>query len=575
MLETFVQRREGVLLLIGEAGVGKTRLAVEGARLAEHAHAVILTGVGTELEGLAPYAPFMDAWADYLRLSGAPPTDSPFVAFTPTPTGAPQEDKLRLLQSVQQSLEALSSGKPVYLIIDDLHLVDESSLHLFHYLARATRTQPLMLVATCREEDLRPHTPVQALLSSLYRERLAQRYVVERLDLTATHQHVADLFGTDPGQALALAVYERTAGNPFYTEEVVQALQETGRHTAPLTVPRDLLNTVRERMTRLGMRAETLLVVAAVLGQRFAFEPACKAAGLPMTAALTALQRSLEARVIEEDEHGYRFRHSLMREALYSTLPRPRRVQLHRAVARALEAEAAADQDDLAEALAHHYQAGEQPDRALLHLITAGQRAATRVGLREAVTFFEQALKIMEHLQRPPGPERFAILYGLGQMRVALSDIEAAVHDLDTAAGLTRPADGWQPTPGERAQARRWAALACIAAGDLEAAQVRLHAALADLAASPGDPELPNVLYHLAQLRWHEGQHREAYEIAERCLREAEHVGDPQTIGRGYEMLALACHALGEWRDGLGFEAKRQQLVGSAVDVAQAFDVHL
>src|SRR5439155_10830710 len=143
-----------------------------------------------------------------------------------------------------------------------------------------------------------------------------------------------------------------------------------------------------------------------------------------------------------------------------------------------------------------------------------------------------------------------------------------AVADLDRAAALGS-------TPSERAGARRWAALALINGGDLAAADDRLQRALSDLAPRPNDPELVNVLYHLAQLRWHEGRHRDAYEIAERCLREAEKTANPKAIARGYEMLALACHSLGEWKEGMGFEEKRQSLVGGALDVAQAFDVHL
>ncbi|HEY7820922.1 MAG TPA: tetratricopeptide repeat protein, partial [Vicinamibacteria bacterium] len=171
--------------------------------------------------------------------------------------------------------------------------------------------------------------------------------------------------------------------------------------------------------------------------------------------------------------------------------------------------------------------------------------------------------------------ERFALLSGLGQMRVALSDLEAAVSDLDAAAALHRPRDGYRPSAGERAFARRWAALAFITMGDLEAARERIEGAIAELAGDPDHPELAEVHYHLAQLYWHEGRHRDAYQAAERCLEAAEKRGEPQALARGYEMLALACHSLGEWREGAGFEDRRQSLVGAVVDVAQAFDVHL
>jgi tetratricopeptide (TPR) repeat protein len=181
----------------------------------------------------------------------------------------------------------------------------------------------------------------------------------------------------------------------------------------------------------------------------------------------------------------------------------------------------------------------------------------------------------MDAIGLPPGPERYGLLCALGQMRVALSDLETAVADLDAAASLHRPHDGWRPSPGERAFARRWATLALITIGDLESAREHIEAAAEELSEDPDHPEIAEVHYHLAQLRWHEGRHQEAYQAAERCLSAAEKHGEPRALARGYEMLALACHSLGEWREGVGFEERRQSLVGAQVDVAQAFDVHL
>lgn len=573
-LEDFVSHGAGVLFVLGEAGVGKTRFALEGARLAQEAGAVILSGAGFEFERLAPYALLIEGWSDHLRASDLPVASNPFLGFSPTSGGDPQQDQLRLYDSVRSSLASLASGRPVYWILDDVHLADPSSIHLVHFLARATRSEPWMLVATGREEEARLGTPLHTLLANLHRERLARRLDLERLDRAASRDHLADLLGREPEEELAGAVYRLAEGNPFYTEEIVHALNGPLPPGAPLPLPADLAAMVRERVARLGKEAETFLAAAAVAGERFGFEVGRRASGLSSEEALGALERSLEGRVIEDADGTYRFRHALVREALYRALAVPRRLQLHLAVAEALEA-TTQPPDEQAEALAGHYQAAGRKDRALPYLIAAGRRAAARLGLRESVSYFERALAAMDELGLPPGPERLALLCGLGQMRVALSDLETAVRDLDAAAALKRSSDGWRPSPGERAFARRWAALALITVGDLEGANERVEAAIEELSLDPYHPELAEVLYHLAQLRWHEGRHREAYEAAERCLEAAEKRGEPQTLARGYEMLALACHSLGEWREGVGFEERRQSLVGASVDVAQAFDVHL
>jgi tetratricopeptide (TPR) repeat protein len=476
---------------------------------------------------------------------------------------------------VRNSLSSLAEGRSVYWILDDVHLADPSTLHLVHFLARSTRSETLMLVATGREEEMSRAAPLQHLLASLYRERLGERLSLDRLDRDASRAHLMDLLEREPEPELEVAVYGLAGGNPFYTEEIVHSLSGPVSRDEALPLPADLAAMVHERISRLGRNAETLLAAAAVAGERFGFDVARSASGLPQEEALEALERSLEGRVVEESEGSYRFRHALVREALYRELIRPRRLLLHRAVAESIEAASATAPEEEARALASHYQAAELPDRALPYLVASGRQAAARLGMREAVSFFEQARAAMDQIGLPAGPERYALLCGLGQMKVALSDLEAAVADLDAAASLSRPEDGWRPSPGERAFARRWASLALITVGDLESAREHIEAAVEDLSQDPDHPELAEVHYHLAQLRWHEGRHREAYEAAERCLHAAERRGEPQALARGYEMLALACHSLGEWREGAGFEERRQSLVGAEVDVAQAFDVHL
>jgi tetratricopeptide (TPR) repeat protein len=177
----------------------------------------------------------------------------------------------------------------------------------------------------------------------------------------------------------------------------------------------------------------------------------------------------------------------------------------------------------------------------------------------------------MDRLGLPPSRERFGILLACGQLLFALADLESAVAHLDAAADLAHEA--WRPSRSERARALRTASLALITAGDLEGADRRLELASSLLGAT--DPELPNLQYNLAQLRWHQERPRESYALAEQCVSGAEKHGDATTTGKGYEMLALACHSLGEWKEGLDFVEKRKRAVGAALDVAQVFDVHL
>ncbi len=566
----FVAGGRGVLLVVGEAGLGKTRLAGECLRLAAASGTAVLVGTALDLDAGVPYAPFADAWAQHRRANEASAGSDPFLSFAPS-GGSAQEDRLRLFQSVEHSVEALGRKGAVCVVIEDLHQADQSSIHLFHHLARAARNAPLLLVGTLRDEEVHVGRPLHTLLGNLGRERLATRIELERLDLEATGNLVADLLSGNRDEEVIAAVHALAEGNPFHTEEVVLAMREEG--TARPSVPPNLLDTVRLRIRRLGRDAERLFSAAALVGLRFSFEVARRAAGLDEDPALDALDLGVEARIVEESAGEYRFRHALTRQALLDVLTHARRVYLHRAVAEALEHEGDARREERAEVLAFHHEGAGQLDRALPHLLVAGERARARLGFTEAIGFFERALDLMDAKGAAPNAERFRVLRMMGGMRVALSDLDGAVRDLDAAAALAAP--DWRPTATETAQVKRIAALALIQGGRLPEAGKRLAEAGAALQGSKGDPELPAVLYLFAQLRWHEGDYAEAKELAERSLAEAESLGDRRASAKGHEMLALVCHSLGVWQEGNAHEQERQALADGTLDVDQAFDVHL
>lgn len=564
----FGESKQGVLLVVGEPGVGKTRFVVEVIRKCCERGDQVLVGVGYEMENTAPYAPFVDAWAGHLRAGGAPTTD-PFLSFVPTPGASAQEDRLRLFQSVERSLLGLAGSGSVCLVLDDLQQADESSLFLVYHLARASRQLPLKLVCTVRDEDIRVGSPLHSLLAGLGRERLATRVELPRLDREGTAALVASLCRSTPSEELVEHVFRLCEGNPFFIEEVVATITASASPNEG-GISNDLARTVRARVAALGPVGERLLLTAAVEGTRFHFDVAAKAAEIPLEDALDALDRAIEARIVEEHEEGYRFRHALTREALYRSLSNARRSHVHRAVADALET---VDRSQV-EALAFQRHHAGQPELALPLFVQAAERARARLGFGEAVAFTERALELMDRLKLEVGVERYSLLRSMGEMRIALGDLDRAQQDLKLAAELRD--DRWRPSAGQRAGALRLRGLAMVEAGQLGHAEESLQAALEALEEQSDGGELCNVYYLLSQLRWHQDRHAEAYELAEKCLREAERLDDTTAIAKGYEMLALACHSLGDWKRGTDFERQRSQLSnGGGIDVASAFDVHL
>jgi DNA-binding SARP family transcriptional activator len=547
LLEALVEQGSGAIVLLGERGVGKTRLAVEGALLAQARGAAVLCGIGGILPG-APYALFADAFREEARAH--PALQDPFAVAAHA--GVPGEQVRRaLFEGAEAALRALADGRFVYLLLDDLHAADESSLNLLHFLARRARPLRLMTVATVSEEAIHAGTPIQAALAHLDCARLARGVRVPRLSLAGTREQVADLAGVAVPEETARRIYAITDGAPLLVEEVVRAQRETGQ-----AHPSDPAAAIRGRVARLGPRADALLAAAAVAGARFDFEPVRLVSGLTAHEAALALDACLEVRLVDEDGAGYHFHHAVVRDAVYDGLAPERRAALHAALADALEA-LAGGHEPPSEALAYHRRRAGQEAPALRHLVAAGHRAAARAGLREALAFYAAALELCRRDAAPDPatlepapcaaaapPVRAELLDALARVQLLLGECAAAAR---TFAELDGPAVAGRPRgePALRARARRLAALALASAGQLAEAHAEIGEGLAAAREAAGEG-LAQLLHLEAQLRWHQGRHAEAREAAEACAAAAERAGDADLLARGRDLAALARASAGE-----------------------------
>jgi DNA-binding SARP family transcriptional activator len=565
-IDRLVEEKSGVLILSGESGSGKTRLAIEAARRLEGVASVLLAGAGSTANAALPFAPFDEAFFDHGRAVGRA-IENPIAAFSAA--GDPEQETMRLFRAVQSAIEELGGEASVFILIDDLQWVDDSSLALFHHLARTTRVQPLILVATCREEEIGPG--LRSLLTSLQRERLAERVAIGGLSLEQTRAQMIDLLDEPPSDPMVRTVFELTSGNPLFTEEVVRSTIEAGQPLDGASLPDDLVDTIRARVERLGEDAIRLLRAASVLGSELTFRWVHATSELSQAAALVALEAAIGARLIEESETGYRFRHMLVRDALYGLMTKARRVQLHALAASVIEEEPESTKTAMMASLAQHHLAAEQKDRALPCLVAAGQHAMSRAGLREALEHFERALEVMRSLGMSPSPHEFEMLIGIGRLQIALGDLRGASANLAEAAELGD--ERWRPDVEQRATAWRFEAMARIVNGELDTAESILTASLTEL--SPSSAQRAEALYQLAQLRWHQERFTESFALAEESLAIAQQGSDPAAVGRAYEMLALAANALGRWRDGVHCLEQRKALIGVSQDVTGLFDVHL
>ncbi|MCB0209382.1 MAG: protein kinase [Anaerolineae bacterium] len=578
------------LLLAGVSGVGKTRLAYEALRAVAEAGGITMVGAAYEQEGHLAYHPFIEAIDRYLSEQQRPLDQNPITHYKPMGLTDPQQENSALFKATNLFLTRLADNQPVVLLVDDLHAADEASLSMFHYLARQTRSAPIVLLATYRTDiSTNGVSPFGSLLNALYREQLSQVVQLQSLSAEAAAKIIEHTLAGEAAPALVQAICEIAEGNPFYVQQITQAMQREGRllyHQerwrlppgSTLQVPSELRDLLRERVQRLGATVETALTSAAVVGREFRFNVLRIITDLPDGDLFDALDTALAAHLLEETETGYRFQHSLIRRSLYDTLSRRRRAWLHTRTAEAIETTYAHRPGGITlhvEALAFHYDLSDRREKALPYFLQAADKAIELFALEIGHTYLERALNLMAELGVNDPARLWPILEKAGNLGKVLADTTQAVAHYEQALALPSTTT-WQLKSVDRIRLQRSLARTFMAAGRLSEVEQHLQEAMEIVVDTiPASRDYANLLYDVSLWHWHKDEHQAAFDMAQRSLQVAEQLDDVKTRAQAYEMLALACHSLGEWQQGLTFEQQRSTLVGPNLDVTEAFDAHL
>jgi DNA-binding NarL/FixJ family response regulator len=450
--------RGGVVLLAGEPGIGKTRLAEELAAQATAQGALVLWGRCWEGEGAPAFWPWVQIVRAYVEAAdptvlrqdmGAGAADIAQVVPVvherlpdlPPPPVEPEAARFRLFDSLAGFLRAAAARRPLLVVLDDLHWADAPSLALLRFLGRELEGAGLLVVGIYRHTEVDRGHPLLATLADLTRGR-GRRLMLSGLDEREVASFVALVAGVEPSPELASAVHRQTDGNPFFVTEVVRLLASQGRlnHAeADLPVlaaglPEGVRAVVAERLGRLSDGCQGVLEVAAVLGRDFQLPALEPATGLNPARLLELLEEAEAARVVAAVPGGlgrWRFAHALVREVLYEGLPAARRIRLHEQVGEALEALYVADPGPHLAELAHHFVAAapggqEMAGRAVWVATAAGWRALELLAWEKAADLFEHALAALELAERPDQHQRCQLLLALGEARMAAGDVAAA-----------------------------------------------------------------------------------------------------------------------------------------------------
>jgi len=402
-----------VLLVEGEAGIGKSALLDAAAARAAADGFTLLVGRGDELGATRPFAPLLDALAGgdddgvrgivQERVAGG--RQAPLAVLESDP-GV----QSLLIDDLTDRIEARCVDGPVALCLDDLHWADASTLATLAAVARRAGDLPLLLVLASRPIP-RSHE-LAAFLDLLEGSRVdvpVTRLALDRLDPAQVDVLATELLHATPGPGLR-GLLEGCAGNPLLVVEMLAALRDAGLlsegpdvvdiagDAADLSLPADLTETVRRRMARLDERLQAVATIAALLGTRFTFGDLGSVTGQPTAELLPLVQTLVEARLFVDHGESLSYRHDLVREAVLSALPESVRRELHRGIAEALQ-RAGAPTMRVAEQLALGATPGSAEAVAVL-------RAAAEEISQQDPAGAEQLLRRALDLAAPTDPQR-------------------------------------------------------------------------------------------------------------------------------------------------------------------------
>ncbi len=537
--------RPSMVLIAGEAGVGKSRLLVEFSAHVETRGGRTLVGGCLDVgEGSLPYAPFVEALRTQARelplearlaAFGAAAAELrslvPDLSSVDSPAAVPGDEmagrQARLFDAIIDTLGRLTADRPAVLTLEDLHWADGSTRDLIRFLVRNVRSERLLLVATYRSDELHRRHPLLSLLSELERSERVELLELRRFSRDEVGEQLTGILGESPTAEQLDALLDRSDGVPFYVEELVA--NDDREHS---TIPATLRNILQLRLASLSDPTMEIVGAAAVIGGRFRHERLAAVAEVDEPMLLDALREAIDARILAplEDPEGpaYAFRHALLREAAYDDMLPTARVRLHTRLADhlgvLLEASGSKDASLVADFAIHADRAHDQ-GRALDGSVRAMLALADSAAYAEALVHGQRAIELWSRVpdaDRQGGIDRAELLLrtsriaaNAGQPKRAVDLGQEAIRELEAAADQDRMA-------GALEEVARYAWEATDFAVASEAAE-RAYALIDDAKASSLSA---SVLSILGFLRYSEGRVGESVRLLEQAMAAAGAVGD-------------------------------------------------
>ena len=573
------------VLVEGEAGIGKSRLMAQLESRSRAVGLAVLVGeclplAGGELAFAPIVAALRSVMLDPEVLAGLEPAlRAALGALWPVAGWEPRRpnDREQLFEAVYRVLAGLAARQPVLLIVEDVHWLDPSSRDLLSFIVHNTRRDRLVVVATYRPDELYRGHPLRPFVAELERSGRAERLELEGLDRDDVTKQICAITGRELPGGMIDAIFARSEGNPFFVEELLATT------SCGAGLPGSLREALLLRVAGLSAPTQMVLSAAATIGRSVDHRLLASVAGGSESALLVSLQEAIEQHVLAATGDFYRFRHALLREAIYEdTLP-GERLRLHRLTAETLTArpELAGEGTNVQAELAHHwYAAGELP-AALASSVRAATQSDRMHAHPEAVVHLQHAFELW---QRVPGAEQVA---GADRTTLLLRASEMAEHagddelSLEFARSARRMVDV-RAEPLQAAAAESRIGHSLWNAGRADEALIHMAEVLELVPEHPPSTERTRALESYGRLlmlngafRNARGQLEEALELAGRLADHASRASVLNSLAIVYDQLGDRQRAIAAGRDGLRLATELEdgsEMLRAYINGSQAID---
>jgi DNA-binding CsgD family transcriptional regulator len=431
-LRSTVGGQRQVVLVAGEPGAGKTRLAEEAVDQAREAGLACAVGRASEDEGSPPYWPFLQVF----RGLGVSPPAELYGGLAGGPAGSARE-RFRLFEVATEALVAAAQPSGLLIVLDDLQWADAATLRLLVHLAGGVTPARLMVAATYRDTETTGQEALRAAVATLAREASVTRVRLGGLNEAEVAAQLAAMTGWEVPGSVAAAIYRRTRGNPFFVGELGRLL---GSSTDG-QLPDGVRDAVRHRLNRLSPSCHTLVASAAVLGSDVDPVAVAHVTGTDVAAVLAALDEATVAAILT-GVPARRFAHDLFREAARLDVPTVERLTLHRRMAEHLSARGAGEAR-VAEIAFHWLESLPAGDaaQAVAWAERAADRAMAQLAWEEAASLYQRALDAGDTHGVTAAGDRCRLLLAMAGAQVRAFDLDGSRHSLLAAVDIARAGD--------------------------------------------------------------------------------------------------------------------------------------